>query len=317
MKRCLGIDTSNYTTSAALSEDGRIVTNVRCLLEVPAGERGMRQSEALFRHTVNLPAVFDEIGPQDLRAVGVSRRPRDLPDSYMPCFLAGTAAASAVAGIAGVPLYGFSHQAGHLAAALYDCGKEELHQGRYLAFHVSGGTTELVLSEAGKITLLGGTKDISAGQAIDRVGVTLGLPFPCGPALEQMSEDPETVSPGRIAVSGFTCHFSGLENQAAARKAAGEEPARIAAYVIRTVSAVLEKLTENALAAFPGLPIVYAGGVMSNRAIRRRLETRFGGFFAGSAFSSDNAAGIARLTELVCEGIVPPPPAWERSRYAE
>ncbi|MBQ4065536.1 MAG: peptidase M22 [Clostridia bacterium] len=302
---CLGVDTSNYTTSAAISVDGKVTANVRKLLRVAEGERGLRQSDAVFQHTVNLPSVFDEIGKQELRAVGVSATPRDNEGSYMPCFLAGVATATAVAQTAGVPLYRFSHQAGHIAAALYSCGQEALHHREFLAFHVSGGTTELTHVKHGKIELLGGTRDISAGKAIDRVGVMLGLTFPCGGQLESLAGDIMAVKAGKLSVDGFFCNLSGLENKASDMIKNGAAPSDVAAYVLRHVLAVLERMTENALSAYSNLPVIYAGGVMSNRAIRTHLTDRFGGYFAEPCYSCDNAAGIARLTELKANGQLP------------
>lgn len=310
---CLGLDTSNYTTSAAVSSRGKVTASVRRLLKVAEGERGLRQSDAVFQHTVNLPSVFSEIGEQRLRAVGVSATPRDHEGSYMPCFLAGVASASAIAETAGVPLYRFSHQAGHIAAALYSCGREDLHEGEFLAFHVSGGTTELTYVDHGRITLLGGTRDISAGKAIDRIGVMLGLSFPCGGQLEALAGDIMTAKAGKLSVEGLSCNLSGLENKAEAMRKQGAEPSAVAAYVLRHILAVLDRLTENALAIYPGLPVIYAGGVMSNKAIRSHLSDRFGGLFAEACYSCDNAAGIARLTELTADGLLA---SSERSAYA-
>lgn len=305
MAAYLGIDTSNYTTSAAISDEKTILKNVRQLLRVKEGERGLRQSDAVFQHTVNLPQVFAQIGEVSPGAVGVSVTPRDNEGSYMPCFLAGVATATALAKTHGVPLYRFSHQAGHIAAALYACGREDLHHASFLAFHVSGGTTELTLVSEGKITLLGGTKDISAGKAIDRIGVRLGLSFPCGRELDALAADPHQIPAGKISVSGFDANLSGLENKAEALISQGAEASYVAGYVLSHIGAVLARLTENALAAYGELPLLYAGGVMSNRYLRSYLTERFGGLFADPAYSADNAAGIARLTALTHNKILP------------
>ena len=299
MQEFLGVDTSNYTTSLALSRDGEIVKNLKKLLDVKEGQRGLRQSDAVFAHTVNLPHLFDEMGRISPAAVGVSVSPRDAEGSYMPCFLAGISCAAAVASTSGVPLYRFSHQAGHIAAALYSCGAEPLIHGRFLAFHVSGGTTELLLSDNMNITRLGGTKDISAGMAIDRTGVLLGMKFPCGKELETVAGDmPEKVKPGKISVTGFDCNLSGLENKVSELISSGADRQDIAAYVLSFVCAVIDRMAENAVAAYPGLPVIFSGGVMSNRFMRRRLSEKHGNYFAEPQFSCDNAAGIARLTAM-------------------
>ena len=188
----LGIDTSNYTTSAAVL-DGEALTQQKQLLEVRPGERGLRQSDALFQHTRNLPLLFDKLPPMDeVTAVGVSTRPRNVEGSYMPCFLAGISAATAAAKAAGCPLYTTSHQVGHILAALYGAGALEMIRAPFVAFHVSGGTTEALLVEPHKEELISArcvaaSSDLKAGQLIDRTGVRLGLQFPCGPALEQLA----------------------------------------------------------------------------------------------------------------------------------
>ena len=298
----LGLDTSNYTTSASLSSGGIITKSAKKMLLVSDGERGLRQSDAVFQHTVNIPSVINEIGSTKITAVGVSSTPRDAEGSYMPCFLSGVAVAEAIASVNGVPLYRFSHQRGHIAAALYSCKREDLHNGKFLAFHVSGGTTELTLVENKTITLLGGTKDISAGKAIDRIGVKLGMNFPCGKQIEAVASDPDSVKAGKICVDGLSFNLSGIENKADELIKKGAEKSYIAAFVLKHVCAVIEKLTENALKTYGDLPIIYAGGVMSNTYLKTKLSQRFGGMFADPEYSCDNAAGIARLTELTFEG---------------
>lgn len=292
----LGIDTSNYTTSAALVQNGQVLLNIKRPVKVKEGERGIRQSDAVFSHVQNLPEVIEAIGAQKLTAVGVSVRPRDVEGSYMPCFLAGRAAASAIASTSGLPLYTFSHQRGHLMAALYGAGCYDLYGKELLAFHVSGGTTELLYVNGETIELVGGTLDLNAGQVIDRIGVRLGLKFPCGAALEAISL-PFSQTDCYSHVKDMHCNLSGLENKATALIASGESPAKVAAYTLKSVARTLDKMTEQAIARFGKLPILYAGGVMSNRFIREVLEKKYHGHFAPPALSADNAAGIALLTE--------------------
>lgn len=294
----LGIDTSNYTTSAAIAEDGRIILNEKSPLPVKEGERGLRQSDAVFAHIKNLPELMKRIGAHNIDAVGVSAFPRDAEGSYMPCFEAGVAAASAIASLGGKRLYKYSHQRGHIAAALYSAGCTELYRGEFLAFHVSGGTTELLRVKNGAISLVGQTLDLNAGQLIDRVGVKAGMKFPCGAQLERIAleYDGKPIKP-RVCVTGLDCNLSGAENQAAKLLDEGKT-AEAARYTLEYIGATLIKMTENALIRFGELPILYAGGVMSDRLIRDELESRFDAHFAEPQFSCDNAAGIAYLTFL-------------------
>lgn len=301
----LGIDTSNYTTSAALCTlDGKVVANIKKLLPVAAGSRGLRQSEALFHHTVQLPQVLEEIHTaldgRKILSVGYSKTPRDAADSYMPCFLAGQAAASAAACSADIPLYSFSHQNGHVMAALYGSEKMEYLDRRFAAFHVSGGTTEILLVQPDRdrifsIEKIGGTLDLNAGQVIDRAGVMMGLAFPAGPAMEEAAAPFwNLMGPSRPSVRGLHCNLSGLENKAREMFEKDKNTGACAAFVLQSVLQTLQALTTNLLALYPGLPIVYAGGVMSCSYIRQALSRQ--GSFAAPAFSSDNGAGTALLT---------------------
>ena len=195
----VGFDTSNYTTSIAVCDaEGRIVANLKKPLPVREGARGLRQSDAVFEHTRNLPELSEQLGILLRReglcpvGVGVSARPRDAQGSYMPCFLAGRSAAYAFAASVGVPVRELSHQNGHVMAALYSCGRQEQLRGApFVAFHVSGGTTEALIAEpcgvGFQLTLVGETDDINAGQLIDRIGVALGLSFPCGREMEALA----------------------------------------------------------------------------------------------------------------------------------
>ncbi len=290
----LGIDTSNYTTSAALVKDGEVVKNCKIPVKVKAGEHGIRQSDAVFSHVQNLPALMEEIGRADLSAVGVSIRPRDVEGSYMPCFLAGRVAASAIAQTGGLPLYETSHQWGHLMAALYGAGRCDLYGRDFLAFHVSGGTTELLRVQGQTVEKVGGTLDLNAGQVIDRVGVKLGIPFPAGRGMEEIAI-PFAETDCYSCVRECDCNLSGLENKADALIRSGASNARVAAYVLKSICRTLEKLTEHALDRYGKQPVLYAGGVMSNRMIAAHLQSRFDAYFAPSALSADNAAGVALL----------------------
>ena len=296
MKYFLGVDTSNYTTSMALcGEDGKIYANCKKLLPVKAGERGLRQSDAVFAHTVNLPQVADMIGSADIAAIGYSGYPRDNEGSYMPCFLCGKAYAESLSKLLSLPIASFSHQRGHIRAALYSADAEHLLGKEYLAFHLSGGTTEVLHVKNRKIELIGGTNDLTAGQAIDRVGVMMGLNFPCGAELEKLCSDVTVSEKCKISVKGYTCNLSGLENLAKKIYDNGSSKAEVAAYTMQFILQTLDKITENLVLDYPGLPLVYSGGVMSNKRIKEFFMSKYGAYFAAPEFSSDNAAGASLL----------------------
>ncbi len=314
MKRFyIGIDTSNYTTSCALLEasEAKLYSNVKCLLGVKEGERGLRQSDAVFAHVKNLPSVTEQaladIVPEDIAAVGVSVSPRDAEGSYMPCFLTGEAAASTLANAVKKPIHRFSHQAGHVMAAIFSSGSPDLLDRSHLAFHVSGGTTELLLVKPKgigfSIEKLGGTIDLNAGQAIDRIGVMMGLKFPCGPVLEELAiKNTEPLPKSKLSVNGCECNLSGVENKAQKMLSEGKSREYTAAFVLDFVARTLIELTKNAL-EIENMPVLYAGGVMSNSIIKDMIKKQgFDARFALPEFSSDNAAGIALLCAAAEEG---------------
>lgn len=304
MSECfLGIDTSNYTTSAALFGEGKVLENRKRLLPVKPGERGLRQSDAVFHHVRQLPEV---LGPvlEELKetpqAIGVSVSPTTEEDSYMPCFLVGKTTAELLGKAWGVPVEHFSHQQGHIAAALYSAGKLDWLEQEFLAFHISGGTTEALRvrpDEKGlpRVTLVGRSLDLKAGQAVDRVGVLLGLSFPCGPELERLALQWEGGLSYRPVLKGHDCSLSGIENQCKAMIQRGDPPEKTARYCLEALAAVLDKMCGGLLQELGDLPVVFSGGVCSNSLLRQRLCAKYGAAFAAPEFSSDNAAGAAVL----------------------
>ena len=301
----LGLDTSNYTTSAAWF-DGQTGRNSGRLLEVRPGELGLRQSDALFQHVKHLPEVVEallgEEGLGTVQAVGASTRPRAVEGSYMPCFLAGASQGQVLSQVLGVPFYAFSHQQGHLAAAAWSAGRLDLLDRPFLAWHLSGGTTELLRVEpeedgvAVRAEILGGTSDISAGQLIDRTGVLLGLPFPAGKGVEKLSRQAQKREYYKVKVNGLTFSLSGMENKVRQMLQRGEEPAEIAWFAQETVCRVVQACTKAAMEQYPGLPVLCSGGVASNGRLKELLRQNCGALFAQPQFSTDNAMGTAILT---------------------
>ena len=308
----LGIDTSNYTTSTALCDDaGNILLNCKVPLPVAEGQRGLRQSDAVFHHVKNLPTAAAEYADTlhktngKLIAAGCSYAPRDTEGSYMPCFLSGIAAAEYVSATAGIPLYRVSHQAGHIMAALHsacqnsEISREDIMKERFLAFHVSGGTTDVLLCEPNderifSITQIGGSRDINGGQAIDRTGVKMGLQFPCGAEMDKAALTfCGKVARTKLSVDGTWCNLSGLENKAMEQYEISGDLAATSAYTLDFLARTLEKITQNALEEYGNMPVIYAGGVMSSQYIRKKLSKY--GMFADAQYSSDNAAGVALL----------------------
>lgn len=293
----IGFDTSNYTTSVALF-DGKNVVNKKKLLTVKQGERGLRQSEAVFQHTVNMPELISELKfDEKIDAVGVSTRPRNIDKSYMPCFLVGVNNAVSFSKSLGVDLYKTSHQIGHILSALYSVDRLDLINERFIAFHVSGGTTEALLVEPDeneiiKATVIAQSLDLKAGQAIDRTGVLLGLTFPCGKMLDEMSLKCEKEFRHRLSFKNLDCSLSGVENKVK-NMVGNTNENEIAKFVITYIADTIDKMTGNIIDKYGNLPLVFAGGVMSNTIINERISKKYNAYFAKPELSCDNAVGIA------------------------
>lgn len=303
-KVILGIDTSNYTSSCAICDlNGNVIENYKLLLPVKAGENGLRQSDAVFLHIKNFQLIASTIKEKhaeyEIVGVGYSAYPRDAVGSYMPCFLVGKSLAEMISALYNIPSYAFSHQCGHIRAAVYSSGA--CVDGDFIAFHVSGGTTEIVLASSKEkeydVKLIGGSVDLHAGQAIDRIGVKLGLDFPCGKAMEALAkENKSKLPPIKVCVNCYGCNLSGLENLALKLFKETNDKALVSSYVLSFISKTLEKITENLRKEYPNMSIIYAGGVMSNSLIKAYLTSKFDNvFFSEPQFSTDNAAGIALL----------------------
>lgn len=305
---CLGLDTSNYTTSAAVF-DGETACNRGKLLEVPAGRLGLRQSDAVFQHVKQLPFLVrllqEEGRLHSVEAVGASIRPREVEGSYMPCFLVGQGQGESIAAALGVPFFACSHQQGHIAAAAWSAGREDVLDRPHLAWHLSGGTTELLLAEPDGASVrarrIGGTSDISAGQLIDRTGVLLGLAFPAGKALDELYGQSSPGSLYRVKLNDLTFSLSGMENKVKGLLAEGESPAQVARFALDTVIDVVARATREAQRRWPGLPVLCSGGVASNRQLRQALGRQCGALFAQAEYSTDNALGVAILTRRALE----------------
>lgn len=302
----IGIDTSNYTTSIACF-DGQQGHNCSKLLPVQAGQLGLRQSDAVFSHIKSLPELSGRLFShmQNIQAVGVSTRPRAVEGSYMPCFLVGYSHAVVLSQALGVPLVEVSHQQGHVAAALWSAGHMELMDEPHLAWHLSGGTTELLLVEPeGKnvaCTKIGGTTDISAGQLIDRTGQLLGLPFPSGKHLDALSREAVDKQSFRVKCSDSYFSLSGVQNKVQQYYAQCQNPAETSAYALRCISTAVIQATKQAQQRYPGLRVVFSGGVASNTLLREKLAP-LSPIFAPPEYSTDNAMGVAVLTQRLMEG---------------
>lgn len=304
MSLFLGIDTSNYTTSTALCDSltGEML-NCKKLLPVKEGQLGLRQSDAVFHHTAQLHTLFsklvENVDTKAIAAIGVSSKPRPIDGSYMPCFTVGENTAKILSSALNIPLYEFSHQEGHIASVLYDSKRDDLFSQNFIAFHVSGGTTEAVLASPDNygfsLKTIAKTLDLNAGQAIDRTGLMLGLKFPCGKELEKLAlqnSEKITVHP---TLKECDCCLSGIENICKKLSDDGKSDEYVAAYCIEYIRKTLSMMTDRLFEKYGRLPVLYAGGVMSDSIIQNSFKEKYNAVFAQPKYSTDNAAGIAYL----------------------
>ena len=302
----IGLDTSNYRTSiAAVTPGGEIILNVRRLLPVASGERGLRQSDALFLHLKQakemMTALQEACKGFIIAAAAASVKPRGLPESYMPVFLAGEIIARSIAAPLSIPFYSSDHQSGHIRAACW--GTELEHTEKYLALHLSGGTTDLLLWHDNTAEGLGSSLDLHAGQLVDRVGVAMGLPFPAGPELEKLALQGE--STGRLGCSmtehDLCCHFSGAETKVLQWIREDRYPKEV---IAREVFDLLSRTAARMLQAGGKKTCVsdalICGGVASSPLFRQMLKKRCERMtvrpvFGDETLSGDNAVGVALI----------------------
>lgn len=304
----LGIDTSNYTTSVAVY-DGSSYKHSRKILDVKEGMRGIRQSDGVFIHNRELPAMIEERlveSGRSISAVGVSTRPRSVKGSYMPVFTVGHGYARSVAAALGAKLFEFSHQDGHIMAGIYSANALDLLNAPFISVHLSGGTTEILRTEynsAGfRNEIIGGTLDISAGQLIDRTGVAMGMKFPCGRELEQLANKADECFKLPVSVKGAYMNLSGAETKLL-RGISGKDP-KTARSVIIYIRDVLAKTIDRAAADTGIKKVLVVGGVASNMMIREGLKSLLKPevYFGSPELSSDNAVGVAILAALAAKG---------------
>lgn len=312
MSKYLGIDTSNYTTSVALYDsDTNSIVHKRKLLPVSQGELGLRQSDAVFHHTQQIPLLFDELLKEasctcsNIAAIGASFTPTKAQGSYMPCFTVGSSVASVLSSTLGVELYNLSHQQGHIASALYSVDRLDLIDKPFLAFHVSGGTTDALLVNSDKsrgflsAELVGRSLDLNAGQLVDRVGLMLKCSFPCGRELEKLALEFDGEIKVKPTIKGTDCCLSGVENICKKAFDNTNDSSYVAALCLKYIEESLFKMTQNILSIYGDVPVVFAGGVMSNSIIRNNLTKRLSCTFSKPEFSTDNACGVAVLSYIL------------------
>ncbi|MEA4963895.1 hypothetical protein [Lutispora sp.] len=304
----MGIDTSCYTTSVALIDnEEHLVMDERIMIKVKAGERGIRQSDAIYQHIENLDVLLEDLfGSFDashIKAIGVSSKPRNNPDSYMPVFNSGLHIGKVMGLCLKAPLFLLSHQENHILSGLWS--QQLVPDKPFLAYHMSGGTTELLLVEGYEkmaVKVIGGSSDLKAGQFIDRLGVAMGLDFPCGKEMDMLSESEKEVDISiPFSVKDSYASFSGPETFAQKIiKSKQYDKAKLSKAVFLCIAKLVEETLVNSKSLIGWEDVLFIGGVSSNSTIIEYLSNspRLKAYNIKPVFShkrcaTDNALGCA------------------------
>ncbi len=304
----LGIDTSAYTTSIAIinKQTDQVIFDIRKILQVPYGQKGLRQQDAVFQHLKNLPEIFDKIciDLSGVDTVSVSSRPRNVENSYMPVFTVGQNFGKVIAKTLNCKYVEYSHQENHIGASLINHYKE-IHNS-ILVIHISGGTSEFLSvcksSTGYKADIIGGSKDITFGQLIDRIGNAMQFSFPCGKYMDKYIDDNiniENIKTPRIS-AGEYINLSGMENYYINLYNTDEYEKQTIIYsLFKYIAECIIHIINNLKNTHEFSTVIVTGGVASNSTIRKmileQLENQFKIIFPSIKNSSDNAVGTAFL----------------------
>ncbi|MCL4263866.1 MAG: tRNA (adenosine(37)-N6)-threonylcarbamoyltransferase complex transferase subunit TsaD [Anaerolineae bacterium] len=305
LTRILAIETSCDETAAAVVENGRTILSniIASQVDLHAQYGGVFPEVASRRHieviytVVNQALETAHLGLDDVDCVAVTQGP-----GLVGSLLVGVNMAKGLALARNKPLLGINHIEGHIYS-LWLTEEAENFTFPILNLVVSGGHTELYLMvEHGRYQHLGGTLDDAAGEAFDKVGRLLGLPFPGGPAIDRAarSGNPQAYKfPRGVMDDGFNFSFSGLKT--AVLRQVQPTPANrrpipdlAASFQAAVVDALVTK-TERAAQAYGVTAVHLTGGVSANSALRQTMKERLAVpvRFPPPILCTDNAAMIA------------------------
>lgn len=281
--RILAIETSCDETSAAVVEDGTTILSniIASQIDLHAQYGGVFPEVASRRHVEVIHPVVAQaleeahMGLDDLDCIAVTQGP-----GLVGSLLVGMNMAKGLALGRKKPLLGINHIEGHIYSLWLTEAAPEI-EFPILTLVVSGGHTELYLMiEHGRYKHLGGTLDDAAGEAFDKVGRLLGLPFPGGPAIDKAAKsgNPQAFQfPRAVMEDGFNFSFSGLKT-AVMRQTQKYRPERLpvndlaASFQAAVVEALVTK-TERAATTYGVTAVHLAGGVSANSALRQAMKS--------------------------------------------
>ncbi|MAU02105.1 MAG: tRNA (adenosine(37)-N6)-threonylcarbamoyltransferase complex transferase subunit TsaD [Anaerolineaceae bacterium] len=279
--RILAIETSCDETSAAVVEDGRTILSniIASQVDLHAQFGGVFPEVASRKHVEVIHAVVQQaleeahMGLDDIDCIAVTRGP-----GLVGSLLVGVNMAKGLALARNKPFLGINHIEGHIYSLWLTEYVDEI-EFPLLTLVVSGGHTELYLmTDHGQYQHLGGTLDDAAGEAFDKVGRVLGLPFPGGPAIDKLAPSGSATAfkfPRAVMEDGYNFSFSGLKT-AVSRQIKHFNKTKLpvedlaASFQTAVVEALVTK-TERAASAYGVTAVHLAGGVSANRELRRTM----------------------------------------------
>ena len=302
----LGLDTSCYTTSiAAITLDKKIILNEKIILKVKKDCKGLRQSEAVFQHVNNMGEISQIINNKlkDYKVIGIcaSTKPRPIDNSYMPVFSVGSNFGKLLSSINNCDFYETSHQENHIEASLFNNNLN--NKKRFLAVHISGGTTEILLVEKEnsgyKIDIVGGSLDVSFGQLIDRLGVKLNYNFPCGKYIDENAIKCEKkIEQGlKTSVKEGYMNLSGIENKIN-KIIDTYDNEYMSKILLDTLVRCMYKSLIFVCEKYNINEVLFGGGVSASQYINKELsqklkKEKIKAYFTKPQYATDNALGCA------------------------
>lgn len=307
----LGIESSCDDTSVAIVQNRKILANVTANQEIHAEFGGVVPELASRAHQQNIVPAIDKalklagISLKDLSAIGFTSGP-----GLMGSLLVGTSFAKSLSLSLNIPLIEVNHMRAHILAHLIEDELQENPDFPFLCLTVSGGHTQIVKVESPyKMDLLGSTIDDAAGEAFDKAGKIMGLPYPAGPEIDRRAKlgNPNRFEFAKPKMPELQFSFSGLKTSILyfLQKQMKEDPSFIennlndlCASIQKSIITILMDKLELASKQEGIKQIAIAGGVSANSGLREALKERedklaWRSYLPSFEYTTDNGAMIA------------------------
>ena len=305
----LGIESSCDETSAAITQDNKVLSNIIANQTVHQNYGGVVPELASRAHQKNIVPVVQQaidkanIGKKDIDAIAYTRGP-----GLLGSLLVGGSFAKSLSIGLNIPLIEVHHMQAHILSHFIHDGSNQKCDFPFLGVNISGGHTQIIrCNDYFDMDIIGETIDDSIGEAFDKCGKILGLSYPAGPSIDKMSKKGNhemfTFTIPKVEELNFS--FSGLKTnfKRFVEKQEKQEPGfvqrekyNLCASLQYTISEILYQKVEKAIKITDVKDIVYGGGVSANSMIRERFKSNMKNvnhYFPRLEYTTDNAAMIA------------------------